>query len=140
MKVVYHANYLSWFEVGRTEWVRHAGVSYRDMEERGILLPLTHLETAFRAPAQYDDWVTVCTYLADMNPLRLRFESKIVLGDLSAYGGSYRGDTPPGTVLVEGETRHVWVNPEWKPVRLDREAPELYAKIQAWVKESEKES
>ncbi|WP_276354188.1 acyl-CoA thioesterase [Cohnella caldifontis] len=132
MKVVYHANYLNWFEIGRTEWVRHAGISYRDMEERGLLLPVLHLEASFRAPARYDDWVTVCTHLEEMSPLRVRFQSRIVSGDLTAeHGDSLQAEEPEGEMLVEGGTRHVWVNEAWKPIRLDREAPELYGKMKA---------
>ncbi|MBW5447425.1 YbgC/FadM family acyl-CoA thioesterase [Cohnella sp. CFH 77786] len=132
MKVVYHANYLNWFEIGRTEWVRHAGISYRDMEDRGLLLPVTHLEASFEQPARYDDWVTVCTRAAEMSALRVRFQTRIVMGDLAAsHGPSLMAEEPPGGVLVAGSTRHVWVNAAWKPVRLDREAPELYRKLKA---------
>jgi acyl-CoA thioester hydrolase len=131
MKVVYHANYLNWFEIGRTEWVRHAGISYRDMEEQGLLLPVTHMEASFLQPAQYDDWVTVCTHLTEMSALRVRFQSRIVVGDLAAsHGSSLQEEEPPGQILVAGSTRHVWVNSAWKPVRLDREAPALYLKMQ----------
>lgn len=137
MKVVYHANYLNWFEIGRTEWVRSAGLQYRELEAMGLLLPVTHLEASFLQPAQYDDWVTVCTHLAEMSALRVSFQSRIVSGDLTASRGpSLQGDEPPGTMLVKGGTRHVWVNAAWKPIRLDREAPELYAKLKALAQAS----
>ncbi|WP_123039530.1 acyl-CoA thioesterase [Cohnella candidum] len=130
MKVVYHANYLNWFEIGRTEWVRHAGISYRDLENQGLLLPVTHMEASFLQPARYDDWVTVCTQMAEMSALRVRFQSRVVAGDLaSEHGAAWQGDEPPGEILVAGSTRHVWVNAAWKPVRLDREAPDLFAKM-----------
>lgn len=132
MKVVYHANYLNWFEIGRTEWVRHADMSYSDLEKQGLLLPVTHLEASFLQPARYDDWVTVCTRVVEMTAVRVRFESAIVSGDLSLeHGISYRGDEPPGELLVRGGTRHVWVNAAWKPVRLDREAPAFYERLKA---------
>lgn len=134
MKVVYHTNYLNWFEIGRTEWVRHIGVNYRDIERKGLLLPVTHLEAEFLQPASYDDWVTVCTSLAHMSAVRLRFESRIVAGDLTAsYGSKLQADEPPGSVLVKGATQHVWVNDSWKPVRFDREAPDWYAAMKANV-------
>jgi acyl-CoA thioester hydrolase len=131
MRVVYHANYLNWFEIGRTEWVRHAGIDYKSLEEAGLLLPLTHVEAEFVQPARYDDWVTICTRVSEMNALRLTFQSRIVLGDLVSAGKcpALVADEPPGTVLVRGSTRHVWVNKDFKPVRLDREAPEAYNKI-----------
>ncbi|MFD0673439.1 acyl-CoA thioesterase [Cohnella sp. GCM10027633] len=134
MGVVYHVNYLNWFEIGRTEWVRHAGIAYKEMEAKGLLLPVTDIEASFRQPAKYDEWITVCTRVAEMSAIRVRFESRIVSGDLSeAYGAYCEGDEPPGDALVTGGTRHVWVNKEWKPVRFDREAPEWYRAMLALV-------
>lgn len=131
MKVVYHANYLNWFEIGRTEWVGHAGIRYKSLEAQGLLLPVTHLEAEFLQPAQYDDWVTICTCVSEMSALRMRFQSRIVMGDIasSASDSMLMAEEPPGPALVRGSTRHVWVNTAWKPVRLDREAPEAYNKI-----------
>lgn len=130
MGVVYHVNYLNWFEIGRTEWVRQAGISYRDMEARGLMLPVTDVEASFKQPALYDDWITICTQVVEMSAIRVRFESRIMSGDLSAtFGQRYVGEEPQGTLLVRGSTRHVWVNKEWKPVRFDREAPELYMQL-----------
>ncbi len=140
MRVVYHANYLNWFEIGRTEWVRHAGISYREMEHKGLLLPVTQMEASFLQPAFYDDWVTVCTRLAELTPLRLRFQSRVVRGDLTADRGlSLEADEPPGELLVQGSTHHVWVGPAWKPVRLDREAPAIYGKIKALFRQGQPE-
>jgi acyl-CoA thioester hydrolase len=127
MGVVYHANYLNWFEIGRTEWVRQTGIFYKEMEARGLLLPLTELEVKFKQPALYDEWITVCTRMAELSAIRVRFESRIIATDITqTYGSRFEGDEPPGKLLVEGVTRHVWVNREWKPVRFDREAPEWY--------------
>lgn len=132
MKVVYHANYLNWFEIGRTEWVRQIGFNYRDLEQEGLLLPVTHLEVEFLQPAQYDDWVTVCTHVAEASALRVRFQSRIVMGNITeAHGLTLHAEEPPGTALVQGSTRHVWVNACWKPVRIDRKMPDLHAAIQA---------
>jgi acyl-CoA thioester hydrolase len=130
MGVVYHANYLNWFEIGRTEWVRQAGISYKEMELRGLLLPVTEVEASFKQPALYDDWITVCTQVAEMTAVRVHFESRVISGNwLEQLGESYLGEEPPGTLLVQGRTRHVWVNRQWKPVRFDREAPDWYAKM-----------
>jgi acyl-CoA thioester hydrolase len=130
MGVVYHANYLNWFEIGRTEWVRQAGITYKEMEARGLLLPVTDVEASFKQPAQYDDWVTVCTKVAEMSSIRVRFETRVLSGDLtSLLGQRCEGDEPPGLLLVRGGTRHVWVNKEWKPIRFAREAPDWYDKM-----------
>lgn len=130
MGVVYHVNYLNWFEIGRTEWVRQAGISYKEMEDRGLLLPVTEVEASFKQPAAYDDWVTVCTQVAEISAIRVRFESRVMSGNLCEnLGHSFIGEEPPGTLLVRGCTRHVWVNKNWKPVRFDREAPDWYQQM-----------
>jgi len=130
MQVVYHTNYVNWFEIGRTEWIRQAGYAYRDIEEKGLLLPVVHLEANFHRPASYDDWVTVCTRATELTKVRLRFEYRIMLGDLTRNGQVRLADKQPeGLLLASGSTLHGWVNREWKPARLDREAPDVYATL-----------
>ncbi|CAM3450307.1 acyl-CoA thioesterase [Marinicrinis lubricantis] len=112
MGVVYHANYLNWFEIGRTEWIRSHGIAYGEIERKGLLLPVTDLEISYKQPAKYDDIVQVWTKLSSFSYIRLEFEVKVTRND---------------TLLVEGRTKHVWVNREFKPVRLDKTAPELFS-------------
>ncbi|MBJ6362041.1 acyl-CoA thioesterase [Paenibacillus sp. GCM10012307] len=130
MQVVFHANYVNWFEIGRTEWVRYAGIPYAAIEEQGMLLPVTELECRFVKPARYDDQIVVCTRMKEFSPLRLAFESQIrLVGETTEeLLGLYA--EPPGELLVEGGTRHVWVDRNFRPARLDKAAPELYALIQ----------
>ena len=76
MGVVYYANYLVWFEVGRTEWLRDGGWSYREMEEDGVALPVIEAHCEYRQPARYDDEIEIRTRAtradAGPDPLRLR--------------------------------------------------------------------
>ncbi|MBB6691246.1 acyl-CoA thioesterase [Cohnella xylanilytica] len=127
MAVVYHTNYITWFEIGRTEWIRHAGLSYREIEERGLLLPVVHLEASYLQPAQYDDLVTICTRVTEFTKVRLRFEYRVVLGDRTE-GGAIRTsqEEPEGKLLAKGGTLHGWINSDWKVVGLDRAAPDVY--------------
>ncbi|CAG7630979.1 acyl-CoA thioesterase [Paenibacillus allorhizosphaerae] len=117
MGVVYHANYLNWFEIGRTEMIREMGMTYRTLEEKGLLLPVIEAELKFRQPARYDDRITIATRIVDFTNLRLQFACEIKRGD---------------ELLVSGGTKHVWLNRDWKPVRIDKEAPELFALLQKW--------
>ncbi|WP_088832668.1 acyl-CoA thioesterase [Paenibacillus tyrfis] len=112
MGVVYHANYLNWFEVGRTEMIRELGLPYQALETRGLLLPVIEADLKFRSPARYDDLVTIDTKVVELTSLRIRFAYEIKRGE---------------EVLVTGGTQHVWLNQDWKPVRIDREVPDLYA-------------
>lgn len=130
MGVVYHANYLNWFEIGRTEMIRELGFTYRGMEEEGVLLPVLDLDIQYRRPARYDDRVTVFTRMTAFSPLRIHYEYEVRLlseqeqADLSMH--EFPETSLPGILLTSGQTRHVWLNQEWKQVRLDKCAPKLY--------------
>ncbi|PYI57061.1 acyl-CoA thioesterase [Paenibacillus flagellatus] len=130
MGVVYHANYINWFEIGRTELIRERGFPYKRTEELGLYLPVVELESKFRRPARYDDVVAVYTRVSDYTAKTVAFESQVRL--LPAMPSTPRaaeaesGVEPEGELLVEGATRHVWLNRDWKPVRIDKEAPELF--------------
>jgi acyl-CoA thioester hydrolase len=95
MGVVYHANYLIWFEIGRTEFCRARGFSYRDMEENeNAFLVVAESYCRFKAPAYYDDVLRVRTHITELRRRSLRFGYEIVRES-------------DGTVIAEGETGHV---------------------------------
>jgi acyl-CoA thioester hydrolase len=131
MGVVFHGNYVTWFEIGRTEWIRNAGYHYKDIEEQGLLLPVVDLQCKYVQPARYDDTVLVCTRIADYSPVRVSFESQIRKVGLADFHASELGESGqlPGELLVEGGTKHVWVNTNWQPARLNKVMPELYELI-----------
>ena len=74
MGVVYHANYLVWCEIGRTEYIRTVGVSYSELEAEGLLLAVSEASLRFHAPARYDDIVRVDTSLAEVRSRTITFE------------------------------------------------------------------
>ncbi|QQE73537.1 acyl-CoA thioesterase [Brevibacillus composti] len=117
MGVVYHANYLNWFEVGRTEFIRDTGITYRALEEKGILLPVTDVGLSYKLPARYDDWVEIRTRLEELSPVRLTFAYEL-----------YRRED--GQLLVSGWSKHAFTTTEMKPIRLSRAVPEVYALLQ----------
>jgi acyl-CoA thioester hydrolase len=77
MGVVYHANYLIWCEVGRTDFIRARGMSYADMERAGIGLAVSDLSARFHAAARYDDMIRVRTTLADVRSRGITFDYMI---------------------------------------------------------------
>jgi acyl-CoA thioester hydrolase len=81
MGVVYYANYLVWFEVGRTEWLRETGWTYREIETEGIALPVIEAHCEYRHPARYDDDIEIRTRAALVSPIRIRFEYELVRHD-----------------------------------------------------------
>lgn len=77
MGVVYHGNYAQFFELGRTEWLRKLGISYKDMEISGIMLPVISLSCNFIKPAKYDDILTIQTILIKKPMVKIVFDYKI---------------------------------------------------------------
>ncbi|TXK84217.1 thioesterase family protein [Paenibacillus sp. N3.4] len=126
MGVVYHPNYLTWFEIGRTEFIRELGYPYRRIEEKGLLLPVIEAGTSFKKPARYDDVVKIYTRVVEISSVRLRFAYEIRRVTGEAAADTSFSFEPIGELLVIGTTSHVWVNPSWKPVRIEKEAPELW--------------
>ncbi|CAI8366819.1 MAG: thioesterase family protein [Flavobacteriaceae bacterium] len=73
MGFVYHGNYAQFFEIGRLDWITQIGVSYKEMESQGILLPVIYLETSFLKSAYYDDELTIETFLLETPTVRIKF-------------------------------------------------------------------
>jgi len=113
MGVVYHANYLVWFEVGRVEFMRARGLSYKQMElEEGCLIAVVEANAKFRAPARYDDELVVETELTSLRGAVIRFEYRVMRES-------------DGVLLCEGHTVHVVVGRDMKKRRM----PERYAEM-----------
>lgn len=81
MGVVYHANYLVWCEIGRTDFIRELGTTYASMERDGITLAVADASVRYHAPARYDDLIRVETTLADVRSRALTFDYVIVNAD-----------------------------------------------------------
>ncbi len=77
MGVVYHGNYPQYLEMGRVEWLRTLGISYKDMENNGIILPVISLNINYKKSAVYDDLLTVRTILRKKPQVRIEFDYKI---------------------------------------------------------------
>ena len=77
MGVVYHGNYAQYFEMGRVEWLRNLGVSYKWTEENGVMLPVVSLTMNYKKPARYDDLLTVKTILKSQTSVKIEFDYEI---------------------------------------------------------------
>ncbi|KGO92853.1 acyl-CoA thioesterase [Flavobacterium subsaxonicum] len=90
MGVVYHGNYAQYFEMGRVEWLRNLGLSYKFMEENGIMLPVVSLTLNYKKPARYDDLLTVRTILKKQESVKIEFDYEIYNegGELLTIGNS----------------------------------------------------
>lgn len=114
MGVVYYANYLVWFEVGRTDLLRHAGWSYREMEQEGFSLPVIEAHCEYRQPARYDDDVEIRTSGALVSPVRLRFDYEVAR-------------TADGVALAVGHTVHASLGRDHRPCRVPARARALFS-------------
>ena len=77
MGVVYHGNYAQYFEMGRVEWLRNIGVSYKWMEENGVMLPVVSLTMNYKKPARYDDILRVKTIFKSQKSVKIEFDYEI---------------------------------------------------------------
>lgn len=97
MAIAHHANYVVWFEIGRTDLCREAGFPYREIEQRGLILVVTEIVCRYRAPYHYDDEVLIRTTVSEAASRMMRF--------------SYELRNSSGDKLhATGTSSHVWVD------------------------------
>ena len=111
MGVVYHAEYLVWCEVGRTDYIRACGLPYSDLERRGTMLAVADASIRYHAPARYDDLIRVETTLTDVRSRAITFDYVI------------RNES--GEKLATARTLLVSLDPNGKPAPLPRDVREL---------------
>jgi acyl-CoA thioester hydrolase len=101
MGLLHHANYLVYFEQGRTELLRSLGLSYRDLEDQGFLLVLTRVQVRYRRPARYDDLLTLRTTVVRTTSVKIQHSYELLRdGELLA-----EGETTLGCVSREGQVQ-----------------------------------
>jgi len=119
MAIAHHANYVVWFEIGRTDLCREAGFPYREIEERGLILVVTEITCRYRAPYRYDDEVVIRTTVAEAASRRMSFAYEL-------------RDASGETLHASGTSAHVWVD------RLTRRPVVAHADVmnafEAWLR------
>jgi acyl-CoA thioester hydrolase len=114
--VVYHSNFIVWFEVGRVEMLRQLGFRYRDMErEDDCHIAVADVRVRYKAPARYDDEITIRTRLKNVRDSLLQFGYEIVRVE-------------DGTLLAEGETTHIVVDSKFEKSALPQKYLKAFAK------------
>jgi len=114
MGIVYYANYLVWFEVGRTDWLREMGWSYRDMEADGISLPVIEARCTYHESARYDEELEVRTTSTLESPIRIQFLYEVVRA-------------ADGATLASGMTMHAALDRSGRPRRLPDRVRTLFS-------------
>lgn len=113
MGVIYYANYLVFFERGRTEFLRSLGLRYRDLEEQShIYLPAMEAHVKYLHPGRYDDLIRVRTFITELGAAHIEFRYEISLAESEK-------------LIATGSTRHPTVNRDWRPTRVPAELRKL---------------
>lgn len=110
--VVYNANFLRYFEIGRTELMRESVCTYSDIEKMGFILPVTECWARYKAPALYDDLLTIETSISEINRLKCKFNYRILRES---------PELKRPKLLVKGYSIHVATTKEGKMTRLPEE-------------------
>jgi acyl-CoA thioester hydrolase len=105
MGFAWHGEFLAWFEVGRTDWLRRHGMTYRDLEQQGLRLPVVEVHVRYLEPARYDDELDVHTRIGSWAGARVAFD----------YEVTRHGTEGP---LATGRTVHAALDPEGRVRRL----------------------
>lgn len=122
MGIAYHANYLVWFEVGRTELFRSTGTPYSEFEKNNFYLPVIKVYCEYKQPAYYDDELKIITRVESLQEVRMQFGYEI-----------YREDE----LLCTGNTEHAFVNRKGKPVVLYKHSPFLWKRLKLFVDDND---
>jgi acyl-CoA thioester hydrolase len=113
MGIVYHANYLRFFEMGRTEFLREIGFPYKRLDsDEGVMLPLADVSIKYKKPALYDELLEIRTTIAELKNASVTMAYEIY--------------NEKGELLTTGKTRHAVTDENIKPIVLKKHAPELY--------------
>ena len=119
MGIIHHSNYIRWFESARIDFMGQMGVSYRAMEESGIISPVLAVSCEYKSMVHFDDEVLIVPAIQSYNGVKLCISYTIT-------------DNNSGEVRTKGESRHCFLNREGRPVSLKKEAPlfhELFMKF-----------
>ena len=123
MGVVHHATYPIWFEVARTDYIKKIGLSYSEMEKRGVMLPVTAISVKYHTPARYDDKLLITAKITRLTPARVEFAYAL---------------TRDGVLLTEGTSSHAFVSAQtFKPLNFKTAMPDFFEIL---TKEAEKDS
>lgn len=113
MGVVYHGNYFTWFEIGRTSLLRELGYSYKELEKKNLMLPVVNVTCDYKESAKYDDEIQIKTTIKELKGVRITYQYFL-----------YR--KVDHQLLAKGTTTHAFVDKGFKPINLKKHHPELY--------------
>lgn len=115
MGIVHHSVYPIWFEVARTEYIKKLGITYSEMEELGVMLPLINLTCTYKIPAKYEDEIIIHASVKKITYTKILFYYEL---------------EKDNNIIASGSTEHGFANSKtFRPVALKRALPEVYNKL-----------
>lgn len=123
MGITHHSVYPIWYEAARTELIKKIGITYSEMERKGIMLPLAELNCKYIIPSTYEDKLTIKVWVSKITPARIVFNYETYKEGISK-------------AIATGETIHAWVDSKTlKPMNFKKNFPEYYEKIEKLVED-----
>ena len=106
MGIVYHANYLPWLEIGRTQLLKEHGFPYKELEAQGLLLPVIEINMKYRRSATHDDVITIKTIIKEKPYVKIRLEYEVLKDD---------------ELIATGCSVHAFMNKQAQPIKAPRQ-------------------
>lgn len=116
MGIVHHSRYYPWFEVARTDFIKNIGMSYTEMEQMGILLPLTETAAKYHYGLKYEDEVLITCKMTKLTVARCEFKYEV-----------YK--LPEMKLMTTGKTGHGFINRDFAPINLKKLYPDIWEKF-----------
>ena len=120
MGIVHHSNYIRYFEEARCEYMTMAGLPYKEMEDNGVLIPVTGVKCEYKTPVKFEDVVEIKAVVSKFTGVRM--DVKYIITNKNT-----------GDLVVTGETNHCFVDEDFRPVNLKKKSLEMYNRILNWV-------
>lgn len=120
MGIVHHSNYYTWFEIGRCDFLRESGMTYRAIEQEGIMLPLVDSYCKYIEGAKYDDLLTVITRIEEMNGAKIVFNYDLVRHE-------------DNKIIAKGKTTHAFVNQDFNIINVKKANPKVWETLQSHI-------
>lgn len=116
MGIVHHSNYYSWFEVARGEFITDTGMTYSDMEEEGIMMPVLESSCKYIQAAKYEDILIIQAWIHEINGAKAIFNYKVIR-------------EKDNKIIATGSTKHAFVNNKFKIVNIKKVKPDIWNKL-----------
>ena len=117
MGIVHHSNYYAWFEVGRTEYITQIGMTYKQMEEANIMLPVVESSCKYIQGAKYEDIIIIETFMHELSGAKVIFNYNVIREN-------------DDKILAKGSTTHAFVNESFRVVNLKKANAEMWSRFQ----------